>query len=198
MALVAWKMQGGEVKQLSFYSLFLISIALSLDAFGVAVCIGLNNQVRRNNKYLFALSFGFFQYLFSLIGAYAGFLFSTYIADVPEIVGGIVIAIVGGMMIKEGYENHGECPLIKPSMYFVLGMSVSIDALVVGFTAFHEVSGMAARLSDTLFIGVVSLVMSLAAFFIARYLKKIDYIGRYADYLGGVILILFGLKMIFF
>jgi putative Mn2+ efflux pump MntP len=182
---------------LSFYSLFSIAIALSLDAFGVAVCIGLNNQVRKKNKYLFALSFGFFQFLFSLIGAYAGFLFSTYIADVPEVVGGIVIAIVGGMMIKEGIENQGECPLIKPSMYFILGMSVSIDALVVGFTAFHDIASMAARLSDTLLIGIVTLIMSLGAFFIARYLKKIKYIGKYADYLGGIILILFGLKMIF-
>ncbi len=182
---------------MSFYSLLSIAIALSLDAFGVAVCIGLNNQVRRNNKYLFALSFGFFQFLFSLIGAYAGFLFSTYIADMPEVVGGIVIALVGAMMIKEGYENKGECPLIKPSMYFVLGMSVSIDAMVVGFTAFHEISSMAVRLSDTIFIGGVTLVMSLGAFFLARYLKKIHYIGKYADYLGGIILVLFGFKMIF-
>jgi putative Mn2+ efflux pump MntP len=79
-------MYSREVNQLSFYLLFSIALALSLDAFGVAVCIGLNNQVRRNNKYLFALSFGFFQFLFSLIGAYAGFLFSTYIADMPEVV----------------------------------------------------------------------------------------------------------------
>jgi putative Mn2+ efflux pump MntP len=39
--------------------------------------------------------------------------------------------------------------------------------------------------------------MSLSAFFFARYLKKLKAIGKYADYLGGVILILFGLKMIF-
>lgn len=180
---------------MSFYSLFSIAIALSLDAFGVAVCIGLNNQVRRNNKYLFAVSFGFFQFLFSLIGAYAGFLFNIYIASMPEVVGGIVIALVGGMMIKEGIENQGECPLIKTSMYFVLGMSVSIDAAVVGFTAFHEITSMAVRLSDTIFIGAVTLVMSLGAFFLARYLKKIDYVGKYADYLGGIILIIFGLKM---
>jgi putative Mn2+ efflux pump MntP len=183
---------------LGFYLLFSIALALSLDAFGVAVCIGLNNQVRRNNKFLFALSFGFFQFLFSLIGAYAGFLFNTYIAAVPEVIGGIVIAVVGAMMIKEGLENQGECPLIKPSMYFILGMSVSIDAMVVGFTAFHEVTSMAVRLSDTLFIGLVTLIMSLGAFFLARYLKKVNAIGKYADYLGGVILIIFGVKMIFF
>ncbi len=181
---------------MSFFSLLTIALALSLDAFGVAVCIGLNNQVRRNNKYLFALSFGFFQFFFSLIGAYAGFLFNTYIASVPEVIGGIVIAIVGCLMIKEGYENKGECPLIKPSMYIVLGMSVSIDAMVVGFTALDHIKSAAAVFTDTFFIGIVTLIISLGAFLLARYLRRVNAIGKYADYLGGIILIIFGLKMI--
>ncbi|ERI95641.1 hypothetical protein HMPREF1982_00115 [Clostridiales bacterium oral taxon 876 str. F0540] len=183
---------------MSFFSLLTIALALSLDAFGVAVCIGLNNQVRRNNKYLFALSFGFFQFFFSLIGAYAGFLFNTYVASVPEVIGGVVIALVGALMIKEGYENKGECPLIKPSMYIILGMSVSIDAMVVGFTALDHIKSVAAVVTDTLFIGIVTLIISLGAFLLSRYLKRVNAIGKYADYLGGVILIIFGLKMIFF
>lgn len=181
----------------SFFSIFTIAIGLSLDAFGTAVCIGLNSQVKRNNKFLFALSFGFFQFLFSLIGGYAGFWFNTKIAAVPETIGGIVIAIVGAMMIKEGYENKGECPLIKPSMYLILGMSVSIDAMVVGFTALHDVTSFFSMLEYTVFIGVITLVMSIGAFILSRYLKKINAVGKYADYLGGIILIVFGLKMIF-
>lgn len=181
----------------SLFSIFTIAIGLSLDAFGTAVCIGLNNQVRRNNKYLFALSFGFFQFFFSLVGGYAGFWFNTRIAAVPETIGGIVIAVVGVMMIKEGFENKGECPLIKPSMYIILGMSVSIDAMVVGFTALHDVTNIFTMLEYTMFIGLITLIMSIGAFFLSRYLKKINAIGKYADYLGGIILILFGLKMIF-
>ncbi|MFL0268431.1 manganese efflux pump [Candidatus Clostridium radicumherbarum] len=183
---------------MKFYILLSIALALSLDAFGVAICIGLNNQVKRNHKFLFAASFAFFQFLFSLIGAYTGFLFNKYIASVPQLIGGIVIALVGGMMIKEGIENKGECPLIKPSMYFVLGISVSIDAMVIGFTALSNINNILAMLSDTIVIGFVTLIMSLVAFFLSRYLKKINVVGKYADYLGGVILILFGIKMIFF
>lgn len=183
---------------MSLYLLFSIAIALSLDAFGVAICIGLNNQVRRNNKLIFAASFAFFQFLFSLIGAYIGLLFNTYIASVPQVIGGVVIALVGALMIKEGYENKGECPLIKPSMYLILGMSVSIDAMVIGFTALSNVGNTMVIISDTLVIGFVTLVISIAAFFLARYLKRISAIGKYADYLGGVILILFGIKMIIF
>lgn len=182
---------------LTLYSLLIIALALSLDAFGVALCIGLNDAVKRKNKFGFALSFGFFQFFFALIGAYAGFLFNTYIAAVPEIIGGVVIAVVGTMMIKEGFENKGECPLIKPKMYVVLGISVSIDAMVIGFTALNNITNTFIILTHTIVIGIVTLVMSIMAFLVARYLKRIEAVGKYADYLGGIILILFGLKMIF-
>lgn len=183
---------------MSLYSLFLIALALSLDAFGVALCIGLNNAINRSTKISFAGSFAFFQFLFSLIGAYAGFLFNTYIASVPEVIGGALIAIVGVMMLKEGMESKDECPLIKPGMVIVLGISVSIDAMVIGFTALNNISSNFVILQNTLFIGFITLVMSAIAFIIARYLKKITLIGKYADYIGGIILIIFGIKMMFF
>ena len=47
---------------MNFYSLFLIAIALSLDAFGVALCIGLNNNVDSKYKASCAMYFGFFQF----------------------------------------------------------------------------------------------------------------------------------------
>lgn len=183
---------------MSFYSLFLIAIALSLDAFGVALCIGLNNGISRNNKMLFIASFGFFQFLFSILGAYAGFLFNTYIASVPKIIGGVLITIVGIMMLKEGFENKEECPLIRPGMFIVLGVSVSIDALVIGFTVLNNISSSLVIIKNTIFIGVVTLIMTSIAFIIAKYLKRIALVSKYADYIGGVILFIFGIKMMFF
>jgi len=82
-------------------------------------------------------------------------------------------------------------------MYLILGVSVSIDAMVVGFTVLNNITNVI-LLKDTLFIGGVTLVMVAIAFIISKYLKKIELIGRYADYIGGVILIIFGLKMMFF
>lgn len=183
---------------MSFYSISLIAIALSLDAFGVALCIGLNQGINRSNKILFAISFGFFQFLFSIIGSYAGFLFNTYIASVPKVIGGALIAIVGGMMLKEGFENKGECPLVKPGMSIVLGISVSIDAMVIGFTALNNITSNLEIFRHTLFIGLVTFTLSSFAFYIAKYLKKISLVSKYADYIGGVILTIFGMKMMFF
>ncbi|KZL89768.1 manganese efflux pump MntP family protein [Clostridium magnum] len=183
---------------MSFYSLFLIAIALSLDAFGVALCIGLNRAVTRSNKVLCVTSFGFFQFLFSIIGAYAGFLFNTYIASVPKLIGGALITIVGVMMLKEGFESKDECPLIRPGMFIVLGISVSIDAMVIGFTALNNISSNLVILKNTIFIGIITLIMCTIAFMLAKYLKRISLVGKYADYIGGVILIIFGIKMMFF
>jgi len=182
---------------MDIYPLFIIALALSLDAFGVALCIGLNNQTRFKNKVGFTMSFGLFQFLLSYVGAYAGFLFNTYIASMPTIIGGMIISVVGVIMIKEGFDNQGKCPLLRPKMYLILGVSVSIDAMVVGFTVLNNITNVI-LLKDTLFIGGVTLVMVAIAFIISKYLKKIELIGRYADYIGGVILIIFGLKMMFF
>lgn len=182
---------------MDLYPLFTIALALSLDAFGIALCIGLNNQARFANKIGFIISFGVFQFLFSYIGAYAGFLFNTYVAAMPTIIGGIIISGVGVVMIMDGFENKGKCPLLKPKMYFILGVSVSIDAMVIGFTVLNNITKVI-LLKDTLFIGGITLIMSTFAFVISRYLKRIEVIGRYADYIGGIILIIFGLKMMFF
>ncbi|MBU3130333.1 manganese efflux pump MntP family protein [Clostridium tagluense] len=182
---------------MELYPLFTIALALSLDAFGVALCIGLNNQTKLVNKIGFIISFGLFQFLFSYIGAYVGFLFNTYVATLPIIIGGMIISLVGVLMIVEGFKNEGKCPLLKPKMYLILGMSVSIDAMVVGFTVLNNITKVV-LFKDTLFIGGITLIMSTLAFIISRYLKKIEVVGKYADYIGGTILIIFGLKMMFF
>jgi putative Mn2+ efflux pump MntP len=186
-----------EGKAMDIYPLFIIALALSLDAFGVALCIGLNNQTRTSNKLGFIISFGFFQFLFSYIGAYAGILFDTYVVSMPSIIGGMIIALVGVLMIKEGFENKGKCPLLKPKMYLILGVSVSIDAMVVGFTMFNNATNVI-LLKNTLFIGGITLIVSTIAFIISRYLKKIEVVAKYADYIGGIVLIIFGLRMILF
>lgn len=180
---------------MDIYSLFLIAIALALDAFGVALSIGINKNVKFNNKIWFCVSFGFFQFLFSGIGAYLGFLFNTYIVTLPKIMGGLIIAIVGFLMLKDGMEGKKENILLNRKMYFILGISVSIDAGVVGFTVLNVINDNIILLGETLFIGLVSLTMSIIAFILSKYLRKIKIVSKYADYVGGIILILFGIKM---
>lgn len=181
---------------MNFISLLIVSVALSLDAFGVALSLGLMPNMNRNKKLTFCVSFGFFQFLFSFLGSFAGSLFIKYIASVPNIIGGAIIIIVGLFMIKEGIGDEEKKIFYGKKMYVILGISVSIDALVVGFTVLNLFSFINITLY-TVFIGIVTFLFSVIAFILSGYLNKINIISKYADYIGGVILVLFGLRMIF-
>lgn len=183
---------------MSFNSLLLMSLALSLDAFALSLSIGLNNRIKFKNKFNFSLSFGFFQFLFFVIGSYSGLLFNTYIASVPQIVGGAIVIIVGVLMIKEGSFNKDCNILLKAKMYFILGICVSIDAIVIGFTVFNDIKNFTTVLANIIFIAVITFFMSIIAFILAKYLRKIEKAKEYADYIGGIIIVFFGIKMIFF
>lgn len=182
---------------MNFINLFIIAVALAMDASGVSISLGIRDALKAKQKIYFVLSFAVFQFLFSFIGAYSGMLFSKHLASVPSIIGGITIAVVGVLMIKEGMEGKSDYMLTKWSMYIILGISVSIDALVVGFTAFQNLRNFTTILWDTIFIGIITFMLSALAFYTAGKVKKISFIPKYADYIGGVMLILLGLKMIF-
>jgi len=181
---------------MSLYFVLSIAFALSLDAFGVALSLGLNKGLRYIKKIIFSISFGFFQFLFALIGALMGMIFSQFVTCIPNVAGGIIIAFVGVMMINEGFKKKEGNILIDPRMYVVLGISVSIDAMVVGFTALNSLNFLY-LIIDCLIIGVISLIMTCIAFIISKYLKRISLVSCYAEYIGGIILIIFGLKLIF-
>lgn len=181
-------------------AVLLIPIALALDAFGISLSLGFSNKYRFKQLMMFCLSFGFFQFLFSFFGGIFGDLVNSYILTIPKVFGGIVILIVGIMMFKEAFlNNKDEEELEKKlfnNLYITLGISVSIDALVVGFTAYN-IYNFKLIFLNTLLVGIVTLLLCVFAVLLSMYLRKVKFIARYADFLGGIILILFGLKMIF-
>ncbi|WP_294372766.1 manganese efflux pump [uncultured Clostridium sp.] len=183
---------------MSIYYIMIIGIALAMDAFGVSLGIGLNPILKRDNKIKFILSFAFFQFFLVLAGGFAGHLFDMYITSIPNIAGGIVMVIMGIIMFFEGLKEKESTLLIKDSTCIILGISVSIDAFVIGFTVFCRISGILTLIINSIFIGFITLLLCTIAFFVCRYIKKIDFIVKYADFLGGAALILFGLKVIFF
>lgn len=181
--------------------ILLIPIALSLDAFGVSLSLGFSNKYKFKQLMLFCLSFGFFQFLFSFIGGMFGEVVNSYILTIPKFFGGIVILFVGIMMLKNAFlkeDNDDEEKSNKffTNLYITLGISVSIDALVVGFTAYNSYN-INLIILNTLLVGLVTLIFCIIAVLLSSYLRNINFIGKYADFLGGIILILFGLKMIF-
>lgn len=180
------------------FEVVVVAFALAMDAFGVTISLGVNPVLKRENKIKFIISFAVFQFLFVLIGGLTGCCFDTYIASIPTIIGGFAIVVVGTMMLIEGFKNKedDESVILKKGMYYILGISVSIDALVVGFTVFNNIHNNLLLTLDSILVGLITLLLCTLGFFLCRYARRVESVCKYADYLGGIILILFGLKMI--
>lgn len=177
--------------------LLLIGVGLSMDAFAVSVCKGLNmKKVNKLHCAVIALFFGGFQAVMPLIGWALGKQFESYITSIDHWIAFILLALIGGNMIKESREQgeeevcQGESRLNIKEL-FLLAIATSIDALAVGITfAFLKVDIIPA----IIMIGIITFVLSAIGVFIgnifgSRYKNK-------AELAGGIILILIGVKIL--
>ena len=174
--------------------LFLIAVGLSMDAFAVSVCKGLAMPKCTFKKAaIVGLWFGGFQALMPAIGYILGAQFQEAIASIDHWIAFVLLALIGGNMIHEALDNDEEeaDASLNVKTMFLLAVATSIDALAIGITfAFLKVSIIPA----VCFIGIVTFIISFAGVkignvFGARYKNK-------AEIVGGIILILLGLKIL--
>mgnify|MGYP000819924287 FL=1 len=174
--------------------LFLIAVGLSMDAFAVSVCKGLAMPKCTFKKAaIVGLWFGGFQALMPAIGYVLGAQFQETIASIDHWIAFVLLALIGGNMIHEALDNDEEeaDASLDVKTMFLLAVATSIDALAIGITfAFLKVNIIPA----VCFIGIVTFIISFAGVkignvFGARYKNK-------AEIVGGVILILLGLKIL--
>ena len=179
---------------MALLELFLLAVGLSMDAFAVAACKGLSMK-RIDKKYtlLIALFFGGFQALMPLLGYFLGSQFSVYIEKIDHWVVFLLLALIGGNMIKESREAAEEetyCGVNYKEL-LLLAVATSIDALAVGITfAFLRVEIVPA----VLLIGCTTFALSLLGV-VAGNLFGARYKSR-AELTGGIILILIGVKIL--
>lgn len=179
-----------------FSDLMMISIALGSDAFGVALSLGFNKKINRYNALAFVISFSFFQFLFAYIGGLLGNAFNKHIFAIPSIGGGLIILTLGIIMINEGIKRNENIIKINLSAIIILGICVSIDALLAGFSTLNIIKFNLILLYSSLIIGITTFSMCIIAFTISKYSKKIYFINNYSSIIGGIILIILGIKMI--
>ena len=174
--------------------LFLIAVGLSMDAFAVSVCKGLAMPKCTFKKAaIVGLWFGGFQALMPAIGYVLGAQFQEAIASIDHWIAFVLLALIGGNMILEALDNDEEeaDASLNVKTMFLLAVATSIDALAIGITfAFLKVNIIPA----VCFIGIVTFIISFAGVkignvFGARYKNK-------AEIVGGIILILLGLKIL--
>lgn len=179
--------------------LFLIAVGLSMDAFAVSVCKGLGmKRINFKVAVVLALFFGGFQALMPVIGWALGSQFLWLISPIDHWIAFILLAIIGGKMLWEAFhddeddsDDSSDANVIALGEYLMLAIATSIDALAMGISFAALSVNIVAAAS---FIGVITFVLTLAGvavghFFGARYEKP-------ATIVGGVVLILIGLKVL--
>lgn len=177
--------------------LILIAIGLSMDAFAVAICKGLNmSRLNYKNCFVIALFFGGFQAIMPLFGWLLGTQFERYITTIDHWVAFVLLAFIGGKMLldsfKKGDNNAENSDILQLRQLLLLAIATSIDALAVGITL-ALLPGTNIWLSIST-IGVITFGLSFAGVIIgnkfgSRFQKK-------AEFAGGAILMLIGLKIL--
>lgn len=183
---------------MSLMEIFLIGIGLSMDAFAVAICKGLAMQkVNYKHTVLIAGYFGVFQALMPLIGWFLGSQFARYVTRFAPWIAFILLAIIGGNMIRESLsqeeDEEAESDVIRHKELLLLAIATSIDALAVG-VSFSMVTLSVSIGAAVAIIGCTTFAISFGGVFIGNIFGA-KYKNR-AEFVGGAILILIGLKIL--
>ena len=183
---------------MSVVELFLLAVGDSMDAFAVAICKGLAMpKVTIKTGMTCGLWFGGFQALMPIIGFFMGTLFAGVIQAVDHWVAFILLALIGGGLIKEAFEKGCDCceghdADLSFKTMFVMAVATSVDALAVGISL--AMAGDVNIWLAALFIGLCTCCFSVAGVKIGnvfgnRYEKT-------AQFAGGAILVLLGIKIL--
>lgn len=178
--------------------LLLIAVGLSMDAFAVSICKGLGmKKVNLKVAFVLALFFGGFQALMPLIGWALGSQFLWLISPIDHWIAFVLLAAIGGKMLwgalhdEEGEDDGKPADKIDLGEFFILAVATSIDALAVGISF----AALAVDIVPSiLIIGVVTFCFTIAGVFVGNFFGS-----RYekpASIVGGVVLILIGLKIL--
>lgn len=179
---------------MDLFTLFILAVGLSMDAFAVSICKGLAiKKITLKEVTVVGLWFGGFQALMPAIGYLLGSTFKDKITAIDHWIAFILLGLIGANMIKESLskEDESSSSSIKAKEMFVLAIATSIDALAVGITfSFLNVN----ILFAVLFIGVTTFVLSaigvkIGNIFGTKYKSK-------AELAGGIILIALGFKIL--
>lgn len=179
---------------MSILELFILAVGLSMDAFAVSVCKGLSlGKIKPKHMCIAGAWFGGFQALMPLIGYFLGSFFAEMIEKYDHWVAFVLLAIIGGNMIKESFDKDEkvDSSIMDVKSMLLLAIATSIDALAVGVTfAFLQVQIVPA----VSFIGVITFIFSavgvkIGSLFGTKYKSK-------AELFGGIVLVLIGIKIL--
>lgn len=177
-------------------SVVAIAIGLAMDAFSVSIVAGITIEKPDIGHYArLSFHFGFFQFMMPLIGYAAGISVYTLIKNYDHWVAMIILTIIGVRMIWESFSTEEHNTNKDPSRgltLILLSVATSIDALAVGLSL-----GVLQKpiLLPSVIIGVVCALFSVMGIYLGKRVGAL--LGKRAERIGGVILIIIGIKIVF-
>lgn len=180
---------------MSIYEIVLIGIALSMDAFAVSLASSMvYTDMTLSKKLAMPTAFGLFQGIMPILGYYLGSMFARFIETWSGPISLLILGVIGINMIREGLsgEEEREEKTLTFKILIVQAIATSIDAFAVGVSFAAE--GADIYISAPI-IAVTTFLLSLPAVFIG--VKTGGRLGSKAEILGGIILIIIGIKAMF-
>ena len=186
---------------MAIFELFILADGLSMDAFAVAICKGLaTRQLKPRHKLITGAWFGGFQALMPLIGYFLGTAFAKYVTAIDHYIALVLLCGIGFNMIKESFEKEEEeedcgCDSYGFKKMLVMAVATSIDALAAGISLAMDLKGNHTyAFIAVAFIGVITFTLSafgvkIGNIYGAKFKSK-------AEFAGGLILILLGVKIL--
>lgn len=175
-----------------------IAVALAMDAFAVAIAAGITlNRVSFRQNFRLAWHFGFFQAAMPVIGWSAGLTIRDWIARYDHWAAfGLLLFVAQGMLREAFNKQHHQKPTKDPTKgatMVMLSVATSLDALAVGLSlSMIEVS----IWIPAAIIGLVAIVFTTAGMHLGKTMAKAARVRRWADALGGLVLIAIGLNIL--
>lgn len=191
---------------MDFVTLLLFAFGLCFDSFVVSISCGMVCcPCTRGRLFRFAAILGLCQGLTPLAGWAVATNFRSVIEAYDHWIAFLLLLFLGGKMIWEAFRGEDE-KRIKGDPYalgrnVMLGVATSIDALVAGIamallplTIIPADSQLLNMLVAAFVIAMVTLISSLTGLFLGR--SSRGRLGEKAELVGGLILVLIGVKVL--
>lgn len=179
---------------MGLYTIVALAVALSADAFSFSLGLGMSGVTLRQIIKI-SLTVLAFHIIMPLTGYYVGGFFGSYFGRTASILGAVILVLLGLRMMWEGLhkreDNISRYLLASGYGIILLGATVSLDALSVGFTLGTQRAalGLAAVV-----IGSVAGVMTFMGLGLGR--KVGEWAGHRAVVAGGLVLVYVGARLV--